>query len=289
MPPRQSGTLTEAELRIMDVLWLKGSGTVQQVLDSITQKPALAYNSVLTTIRVLEKKGYLKHLKDGRAHVYTPLVGQKDATRSEIRHLVSRFFKNSHEQLVLNLLEDQGIGPEEIGRLREMLVQNDQRHGSADTIRRTRNELASPAVGGADFGRAYSQRASRRIPDRTLCLGAAARLAQAKFGNPICRLVSGIADRCCASGVGGFGAGRTTVPMAGMSWGKPAARDYCSRVLGAFRFPCLGCRGKRGDGTFGFWALVLATIAPELHCNRSPRILTRWCEKRWTQSARQGR
>ena len=125
MPPRQSGTLTEAELRIMNVLWLKGSGTVQQVLDSITEKPALAYNSVLTTIRVLEKKGYLKHLKDGRAHVYTPLVEKKDATRSEIRHLVSRFFKNSHEQLVLNLLEDQGIGPEELGRLRQMLVQKD--------------------------------------------------------------------------------------------------------------------------------------------------------------------
>ncbi len=125
MPPRQSGTLTEAELRIMNVLWAKGSGTVQQVLDSITERPVLAYNSVLTTIRVLERKGYLKHLKDGRAHVYTPLVGREDATRSEIGHLVSRFFKNSHEQLVLNLLEDQGIGSEEIGRLREMLVQKD--------------------------------------------------------------------------------------------------------------------------------------------------------------------
>jgi predicted transcriptional regulator len=117
--------LTEAELRIMNVLWLKGSGTVQQVLDSITEKPVLAYNSVLTTIRVLERKGYLKHLKDGRAHVYSPLVEKKEATRSEIRHLVSRFFKNSHEQLVLNLLEDQGIEPEEIGRLREMLDQKD--------------------------------------------------------------------------------------------------------------------------------------------------------------------
>lgn len=122
MPPRQSETLTEAELRIMNVLWGRGSGTVQEVLDSIDQRPTLAYNSVLTTIRVLEKKGYLKHLKDGRAHVYTPLVGQKEATRSEIRQLVSRFFKNSHEQLVLNLLEDQGIEPDEIGRLRAMLV-----------------------------------------------------------------------------------------------------------------------------------------------------------------------
>jgi predicted transcriptional regulator len=119
--------LTEAELRIMNVLWEMGSGTVQQVLDSITKTPApaLAYNSVLTTIRVLERKGYLKHLKDGRAHVYTPLVGQQEAKRSEIRHLVSRFFKNSREQLVLNLLEDQGVGQEEIDRLREMLIQRD--------------------------------------------------------------------------------------------------------------------------------------------------------------------
>lgn len=120
MPPKQSETLTEAELRIMQVLWGMGSGTVQQVLDSIQEKPSLAYNSVLTTVRVLEKKGYVRHLKDGRAHVYTPLVGRKEATRSEIKHLVTRFF-NSQEQLVLNLLEDHGIDEEEIVRLREML------------------------------------------------------------------------------------------------------------------------------------------------------------------------
>jgi len=121
VPRKQSETLTEAELRIMNVLWLKGFGTVQEILDSLTQKPALAYNSVLTTIRVLERKGYVKHSKDGRAHVYAAFVGRKEATRSEIRHLVGRFFKNSHEQLVLNILEEQGIDAEELTRLREML------------------------------------------------------------------------------------------------------------------------------------------------------------------------
>jgi len=121
VPPRQSETLTEAELRIMNVLWLKGTGTVQLILDSLAEKPALAYNSVLTTIRVLERKGYVRHSKDGRAHVYAPLVGRKEATRSEIRHLVGRFFKNSHEQLVLNLLEDRGIEAGELARLRAML------------------------------------------------------------------------------------------------------------------------------------------------------------------------
>ena len=121
MPPRQSETLTVAELRIMNVLWLKGSGTVQSILDALPEKPALAYNSVLTTIRVLERKGYIAHSKDGRAHIYVPLVGQKEATRTEISHLVSRFFKDSHEQLVLNILEERGIEAEELDRLREML------------------------------------------------------------------------------------------------------------------------------------------------------------------------
>ena len=79
MPPRKSATLTEAELRLMDVLWHKGKATVQEVLASLPDKRPLAYNSVLTTIRILEKKGYVGHIKDGRAHVYTPIVERQDA------------------------------------------------------------------------------------------------------------------------------------------------------------------------------------------------------------------
>lgn len=119
MPPKQSATLTEAELRIMDVLWRKGSGTVQQVLDWLPF--TLAYNSVLTTIRTLEKKGHVKHVKDGRAHVYEPIMGRQEATRSEIRYLVGRFFRNSHEALVLNILQYEAIDADKLKRLREML------------------------------------------------------------------------------------------------------------------------------------------------------------------------
>jgi predicted transcriptional regulator len=130
LPPRQSQTLTEAELRIMDVLWQRGSGTVQQVLEAFPAKPVLAYNSVLTTMRVLEKKGYVEHVKDGRAHIYEPLVQRKDASRSEIRHLVSRFFRNSHEQLALNILEERGLDPQELNRLKQMLAQGDKARGN---------------------------------------------------------------------------------------------------------------------------------------------------------------
>jgi len=121
LPPRKSAVLTEAELRLMDVLWQKGPSTVQQVLEDLPEKEPLAYNSVLTTIRVLEKKGYVKHVKDGRAFVYTPSIQRREATRSEISRLVNRFFGNSHELLVLNLLEDQGLNAAEIKRLRKML------------------------------------------------------------------------------------------------------------------------------------------------------------------------
>lgn len=125
MPPKQSPTLTEAELRIMDVLWVKGAATVQQVLDWLPDKPALAYNSVLTTVRILEKKGYVKHVKDGRAHVYAAVIGRQEATRSEIRHLVGRFFRDSHEALVLNILEDDALDDKDLKRLREILDRSD--------------------------------------------------------------------------------------------------------------------------------------------------------------------
>jgi BlaI family transcriptional regulator, penicillinase repressor len=117
----KSATLTEAELRIMNVLWEKGSATVHEVLQGLSTRPSLAYNSVLTTIRILETKGYVKHLKDKRAHVYMPKIDRKDATRSEVRHLVGRFFGNSHEQLVLNILEEGSIDADELARVRKLL------------------------------------------------------------------------------------------------------------------------------------------------------------------------
>ena len=121
MPPKRSATLTEAELRLMEVLWQRGPSTVQQVLDALPGEKPLAYNSVLTTIRILEKKGYAAHAKDGRAHVYAPLVERALATRSEVRHLVQRLFRNSHELLVLNILEDAGLNADELQRLKQYL------------------------------------------------------------------------------------------------------------------------------------------------------------------------
>ena len=121
MPRKKSATLTEAELRLMNVLWDKGSATVHDILHALPEDAPLAYNSVLTTIRILEQKGYVKHAKDRRAHVYIPSVDRGDATRLEIRNLVQRFFGNSHELLLLNLLEDEALDAEEVRRMRALL------------------------------------------------------------------------------------------------------------------------------------------------------------------------
>lgn len=125
MPPKRSATLTEAELRLMEVLWRRGPSTVQHVLDALPGEKLLAYNSVLTTIRILEKKGYVGHAKDGRAHVYIPLVERADAARSEVRRLVQRLFHDSHELLVLNILEDSGLTADELQHLKQYLKERE--------------------------------------------------------------------------------------------------------------------------------------------------------------------
>ena len=124
MARSQSPTLTEAELRIMQVLWQKGPATVQQVLDALPREKPLAYNSVLTIIRILEKKGCVRHVKDGRAHIYRATLRRDEAKRSEIQHLLSRFFQNSRELLVLNILEEQGVDEQELNRLRQLLEEH---------------------------------------------------------------------------------------------------------------------------------------------------------------------
>ena len=76
MARKKSAGLTDGELRLMDVLWEMGSGTVSDVMDALPKSVPLHYSTVLTTLRILETKGYLKHVKESRAFVYKPVVGK---------------------------------------------------------------------------------------------------------------------------------------------------------------------------------------------------------------------
>jgi predicted transcriptional regulator len=123
---KKSPNLTEAEQRLMEVLWEKSSATVGEVAEALPRKLGLAYNTVLTTLRILEEKGYVRHTKpkDGRKFVYIPVVSRGQASRSALRHLLNRFFGNSAEALVLKLLEDEKLSGAERKRIRDLLKED---------------------------------------------------------------------------------------------------------------------------------------------------------------------
>ncbi len=131
MPRKRSNTLTEAELRLMKILWQRGECAVADLVAAIPEEDALAYNSVLTTIRILESKGYVRHRQEGRAFLYTACVIEEEASKSEVRHMLTRFFGNSRERLLLSLIEDEEITAEELARLKQAIAAapDDRRSG----------------------------------------------------------------------------------------------------------------------------------------------------------------
>jgi predicted transcriptional regulator len=122
---KKSPNLTEGELRMMNVLWKKGAATVGDVASSLTDDPPLAYSTVLTTLRILEGKGYLRHTKKGRAFVYEPVIAQDEASRTALGYLVSRFFGGSCELLVVNLLKEETVSRAELRRIKKMIAESE--------------------------------------------------------------------------------------------------------------------------------------------------------------------
>jgi predicted transcriptional regulator len=122
MPPKKSITLTEAELRLMKVLWERGESAVSDIVSAVSGERTLAYTSVLTTVRILESKGYVCHRQEGRAFLYSPCIDEFEASKSEVRHVLQRFFGNSRERLLLSLLGDDDVSPEELRRLKDAIA-----------------------------------------------------------------------------------------------------------------------------------------------------------------------
>src|ERR1051325_12162598 len=122
MARRPSLDLTEAELRIMEVVWRKEKVAVAEVVEAFSN-PRPAYNTILTTMTILERKGYLRHspAKLGRAFIYRPVVSRSRASRNAVRHLLNRFFGSSPEALVLNVIENEKLSEAELARLRQLL------------------------------------------------------------------------------------------------------------------------------------------------------------------------
>jgi predicted transcriptional regulator len=118
--PRQPG-LTENELEIMQILWMKAPLKISDMLDLLKRSPKPAYTSLLTLVQTMEKKGYIKHQKEGKAFVYLPILQQKKFLVSEVKRIAKRLLGGSPGKLVLNLVENEQLSETEIKALKQLL------------------------------------------------------------------------------------------------------------------------------------------------------------------------
>lgn len=121
----KSPILTEGELRLMNILWDNGAATVKEVVNALPKDQPLAYTTVSTTLQTLEKKGFLRHEKQGRAFVYHPVIERSEARLSAARYIAGRFFDGSPGLLVLNILEHEEIDFKELQHLKQLLEESE--------------------------------------------------------------------------------------------------------------------------------------------------------------------
>src|SRR6188768_376533 len=121
MARRRSPTLTDAESRVMSVVWQRETATVGDVVAALRQDRVVTYSTVQTILRILETKGYVTHEKVARAFVYRPAVDERQARQRALRHLVTRLFNGSPSLLIVNVLEDEAIDPSELKRLKKLI------------------------------------------------------------------------------------------------------------------------------------------------------------------------
>ena len=113
--------LTRREMDVMSILWETGSATAAEATERIEDD--LAYNTVLTILRILEGKGFVGRRQEGRAHRYHPLVERAEAGRSIVGRLRDKVFSGSAEQLMTHLVSEEQLSPDAVRRLRKLLDQ----------------------------------------------------------------------------------------------------------------------------------------------------------------------
>jgi predicted transcriptional regulator len=117
--------LADREMDVMMVLWESGSGTVAEVREGLAD--ALAYNTVLTVLRTLEKKGIVGHVEVGQAHRYVPLVERANVRRSALRRLVDKLFAGAPDQLLSHMVDERSLTIADLDRLRAQIKALDSR------------------------------------------------------------------------------------------------------------------------------------------------------------------
>jgi BlaI family transcriptional regulator, penicillinase repressor len=116
-----STTLTPQELELMKIVWHKGEVTVRDVYETLLEHRKIAYTTVMTMMRVLEKKGYVKTRRENRAFVYRPSRPERQVVRSMVREFVDRVFNGSAQPLLVHLVEDRKLSPKELEELERLI------------------------------------------------------------------------------------------------------------------------------------------------------------------------
>ena len=123
MARRRSPSLTDAEARVMAVVWQKGTASVADVVAAFKKKRAVSYSTVQTILRILEGKGYVRHEEESLRYVYIPVVQQHEVGRSALKQLMDAFYDGSMENVVAALLGSEGskLSQKRLDRIAEMV------------------------------------------------------------------------------------------------------------------------------------------------------------------------
>lgn len=115
-----SKRLTEVELELMNILWKLGEGGVHDVIAALGPGRKLAYTSVSTILRILEQKKIVKSRKEGRGHVYLPVLTKAEHEAASLHHLVEKVFDDNPGTLVRRLLDTEKLSKDELVALKEL-------------------------------------------------------------------------------------------------------------------------------------------------------------------------
>src|SRR5260221_9211155 len=122
MARKKTLLLTNAEHRIMEVIWARGAATVAEVVEALKGKDA--YTTILTLMRILKAKGYLSSRKEGRAFVFVPRVDRNTVARKAVHQLLSKFFGGSPSELVLSFLREEELTAEELEAIKRKIIES---------------------------------------------------------------------------------------------------------------------------------------------------------------------
>ncbi len=126
MPRKRSSVLTEAEQRIMRVLWSSGEASVREVTEVLSKSRPVAYNTALTLLRILTDKGYVAPRREGRAFIYHALVSRAEARTEALKQVVSQFFEGSPTALAQHLIDQEDVDFDELEAIKREIDRHER-------------------------------------------------------------------------------------------------------------------------------------------------------------------